>query len=331
MLSASDLITLPYTPDLTEAGIAYACRALLRIHDTRGLTPLHWMQATVADVAVELALRRLLAQVGVPFSVSNSTPFTDPQHYDVVLGGHRCMLHNHLLTSRAQIRQVRRTPELLLEAPALLPFDQVTAEEQRPGDLFLFAFLLGLTANSLDEMNKALAAGQPLHLVHVLPKKWSHPPVWAPLDGLSVKSDCDQPVTVIFGGQDEARNHVTLHLELPPHRRLAFPEKWYSIAYLHAPARPQARIGLHCPALGEPYIVPSVGWGNAWIYGMQVVLTGWMTREEYRRRATVLNKGMQSSRFTRTREKSLFLPVGRLEPLALLIEQVRAWNTAVRV
>ena len=39
MISASDIIRLPYTPDLTEGGIAYACRSLNYTYNRMGGSP----------------------------------------------------------------------------------------------------------------------------------------------------------------------------------------------------------------------------------------------------------------------------------------------------
>ena len=87
MLTASDLIRLPYTPDLTEGGIEYALRSLSYTYDRMGGSPYERLRRIVAGVAVELAFRRYLSQQNIPFDVKGATPFTDPDRYDVALGG----------------------------------------------------------------------------------------------------------------------------------------------------------------------------------------------------------------------------------------------------
>src|SRR5574339_1167501 len=87
MISSSDLIHLPYTRDLTEGGIAYAVRSLPYTYNRMGGSPYERLRRIVAGVAVELAFRRHLSEQNIPFDVKGATPFTDPDRYDVSLGG----------------------------------------------------------------------------------------------------------------------------------------------------------------------------------------------------------------------------------------------------
>ena len=77
MLTASDLLRIPYTPDLTEGGITYACRALPHTYNRVGGSPFDRLRRIVAGVAVELAFRRSLTQQNIPFDIQGATPFTD--------------------------------------------------------------------------------------------------------------------------------------------------------------------------------------------------------------------------------------------------------------
>jgi hypothetical protein len=275
---------------------------------------------------VELAFRRYLGEQAIPFDVLGSTPFTDPDRYDVALGGHRCDLKSTLITHRSQIRLLRREPGAVLQAPALIPLDQFTGEGHRPDDLYLFAFLLGLTAPAQEDVVKAVAADQPVYLIHPLPEAWARPEAWLPLVKLALKSECDAPIQVEIGGMDMARNFVTAILDLPPRTRVPVPDEFYSLAYIHAGRLPEARLGLHSPRCGEAYIIPPHEWGNIWVYGMNILLTGWLSHEQFRRKSKVLNAGMPTFQYARTRTKNLLVPVGELNPLGKLLELVRAWE-----
>jgi hypothetical protein len=326
MLNKDDILHLPYTPDLTEGGIAYACRSLAYTYNRMGGTPFDRLRRIVAGVAVELAFRRYLSEQAVPFDVLGATPFTRPDRYDVSLGGHRCDIKSFLITRRKQIRLVRQDAGQVLQAPALVPLDQFAAEGHRDDDLYLFAFLLGVVATSQAEVDRASAAGQPVHLIHPLPEAWAKPSTWIPLEELALKSECSTPVTVEIGGQNAEREFVTARLELPPKKRLAVEQTFYSLAYVHTMRQPEARIGLHSPVRGEPYLIPVHEWGDIWIYGMDILLTGYLTREEFHRRACVLNAGMPTFQYARTRTKNLLVPVAGLNPLGELLEKVRRWE-----
>ena len=326
MICSADLLHLPYTPDLSQAGIAYACRSLAFTYDRMGGSPVDRLRRIAAGVAVELALRRHLGEQGIPFDVLGATPFTRPDRYDLSLGGRRCDVKSFFISRRSQIELLRRDPGQALQAPALVPLDQFAAEGHKPGDLYLFAFLLGLAAASREDVDKALAAGQPVHLIHPLPDDWARPSSWLPLEKLALKSECRAPVTVELGGQDERRDFVTARLELPPRTRVPVAQTFYSLAYVHAADQPAARIGLHCPRRGEPYLVAPHEWGNIWVYGMEVLLTGWLSHDEFHRKGSVLNAGLPTFQYARTRTKNLQVPMAELNPLGELFERVRAWE-----
>src|SRR5215207_11619728 len=164
MISSSDLIHLPYTRDLTEAGIAYAVRSLSYKYDPMEGAPYDPLRQIVAGVAVELAFRRHLSEQNIPFDVKGGMPFTDPDHYDVSLGGRRCDIKSFLITYRHQISEMQRDASIVLKAPALVPSDQNAGEGHSDNDLYLFAFLPGLIAATSDDLKKVLEARQPHYL-----------------------------------------------------------------------------------------------------------------------------------------------------------------------
>ncbi len=330
MITKSDLLHLPYTPDLSVGGIAYACRSMAYTYDRMGGSPVERLRRIVGGVAVELAFRRYLSEQGIPFDVLGATPFTRPDRYDVSLGGHRCDLKSFLITRRSQINRLRQDPALALQAPALVPLDQFAAEGHKPDDLYIFAFLLGVTASAREDVDRAAIAGQPAWLIHPLPDEWRRPVEWRPLEGLVLKSECGTPITVEIGGQNLEREFITTTLELPPRKRVPVEECFASLAYVHAAARPDARIGLHSPARGEAYIVPAHAWGNIWVYGMEIILFGWLTYEEFRRKAKVLNAGMRTFQYDRTRVKNLLVPMAELNPVGPLLKKVKDWEKEKR-
>jgi len=326
MITPTDLIHLPYTPDLTEGGIAYACRSLAYAYDRVGGTPFEHLRRIVGGVAVELAFRRYLSEQEIPFDVLGATPFTDPDRYDVSLGGHRCDLNSFLISRRKQISLVRRDPVLILNAPALVPLDQFVAEGHTSQDLYLFTFFLALTTPSHADLQKAFAAGQPVHLIHPLPKEWARPRFWQILEKLALKSECEETIPVEIGGMDSQRNIVTAAFDLPPRTRVAVPNKLYTVAFIHAKRPPEARLGLHSPARGEAHIIQPHEWGNIWVYGMDTLLTGYLTHEEFRRKASVVPAGSRTFQYAQTQTKNLAVPVADLHPLPDLLERVREWE-----
>jgi hypothetical protein len=236
MISASDLLHIPYTRDLTEGGIAYALRSLpYSFHRGNG-APYDRLRRAVASAAVELAFRRYLSEQNIPFDVKGALPFTDHDRYDVILAGRRCEVKSFLINQRQQISEIQRDPEFLLKVPALVASDQHAAEGRSPRELYLFAFLMGLITVTRDDLQKTIEGKQPYYFVHVMPYGWNRPSKWNPLGKLVLKSDSEETQTVEIGGQDEGRVTRSLIVELPPRTRVEIPNELFSLAYIHTKA-----------------------------------------------------------------------------------------------
>jgi hypothetical protein len=326
MISIPDFIKLPYTPDLTEGGIAYAVRSLPHSHEHMGGSLYSRLRRIVGSVAVELAFRRALSERSIPFEVKSAAPFSDPDHYDVSLGGHRCDIKTFIMSKRTQISTTRRDPGMVLQAPAMVPSDQFAAENHSDQDIYLFAFLFGLTTNSPEEIRKAVDAGQRIHLVHPFQVDWLRPQAWVSLGQLAIKSECPFPVNVEIGGQDAERNFITETIHLEPLTRSHALNDYYSLAYIHIDRIPEARLGIHSPTRSETYIIQPHEWGNVWIYGMETWLTGYITHDEFRRKASAIFAGSRVFQYSKTQTKNLCVPVADLRPLSELFERVKEWE-----
>jgi len=326
-MHSSDLLRLPIPRDLIEGGIAYAVRSLPHTYNRMGGSPYDRLRRIVAGVAVELAFRHYLSQNDIPFDVKGATPFTDPDRYDVSLGGHRCDVKSFLITHRDQISQIHREPGLLLGAPALVPSDQDAGEGHHDDDIYLFAFLTALTAAAPRDLQKAIAAGQPIHILHALPKAWANPQTWTPLGRLALKSECDAPITVELSGQTEDREFASERLVLPPLTRVEAATAFFSVASFHVQGPPGGRAAVHSPARRETHVIQPHEWGNVWVYGMDIYFTGWMSREEFRRRARAIPPGSRVLQYDETRVKNLAVDVRELKPLGQLLERVQEWES----
>lgn len=326
MISPSDLIRLPYTRDLTEAGIAYALRSLPYTYNRMGGSPYNRLRRIVAGVAVELAFRRYLSAQNIPFDVKGAAPFTEPDRYDVSLGGRRCEIKSFLISYRDQISEMRRNPQVMLKAPALVPSDQNAAEGHSHNDIYLFAFLCGLIAASQEDLKKAIGAGQPHHLVHVMPDAWMRPVAWNPLGALVLKSEAEEAVTLELGGQDEGREMRLLRVEVPPRRRVEIPNELFALAYIHIKKPIEAQIGIRCANRDQLHLVGALEWGNIWVYGMEVTLAGFLAREEFSRNAKPVPEGSRVFQYEKTRTKNLAVPICELKPLSELFERVKELN-----
>ncbi len=320
MITSSNLIHLPYTPDLTEGGIAYALRSLTYSFDRTGSLPYERLRRIVASVAVELAFRRYLSQQNVPFEVQAATPFTDSERYDVSLDGHRCDLKSYLISHREQMLEMRRRPEILLKAPALVPSDQHAREGHKYNDLYIFAFLGGLIAASQNDLKKAITTDQPHYLVHVMPEEWRKPQHWNPLGALTLKSDLEEELLLEINGQDSGREMMRKVVSLPPKTKIMLDDSFYSITSIHVRRSPDARLGIRCDAIKEAEVISPIQWGNLWVYGMDIFLAGYLTYDEFSQQAKPLAVNSQTFQYEHTKVKNLYVPISSLKPLQNLLK-----------
>ena len=100
MVTTSDFITLPFTPDLTHMGILYARKSLPYTYDRMGGNRFKRLRRIVAGKAVELASDRYLNHEEVTHNMLGSTPFTDSDQYDIAIGGRRCDIKSFMLTQK---------------------------------------------------------------------------------------------------------------------------------------------------------------------------------------------------------------------------------------
>lgn len=328
MISTSDIIKLPFTPDLIESGTSYALRAVTQGQNQSTGSIYTLMRRRACGVAVELAFRRYLMHKNIPFEIKGALSFAEPDRYDVSLGGHRCNIINFLTAKREQITSIRANPEQILQAPALIAEKQFSSSSYIESDLHLFSFLLGLTTNSPEEIQKAVNANQPICLVHPLRPEWSHPQHWVSLRKLTLKSECSTPITVQIGGQDKHRNFITETITLRPLTRYTAINEYYSLAFIQSRSIPDARIGIHSSALGNTiYLIHTHEWGNIWMYGMEIWLTGFISHEEFKRRASIVYTGSRVFQYSKTQTKNLSVPIMDLRPLNDLFAKVKAWET----
>src|SRR5260221_7620057 len=204
------ILRLPYDASLTVAGIEYAKKSLHYTYNRMHLAPGARLRKIVAGVAVELAFRRWLQAENVPFDLLGATPFTEKDKYDLRLGGRRCDVKSFLISDRSQITAVRRDPAWLDAAEALVPEDQFQSDRMEEQDIYLFGFLAGLETRTAPDLDKALAAEQPVYLIHTLSQpRWRGTQTdpgagaspWRSLGRLLFKADTPAPIELEAGGQ----------------------------------------------------------------------------------------------------------------------------------
>jgi hypothetical protein len=230
-------------------------------------------------------------------------PFTDPDQYDVSLGGRRCNLKSFLISHRGQISQMRDGSSRILNAPALIPSDHFSMDGYSDNDLHVFAFLSGLIAASQDDLKKVNETYQPCYLIHAMPAEWRKPSHWNPLGPLVLKSESDADMLAEISGQDEARGFLTRLVNLPAKTRITVNHPFYSVNAIHIKNIPSERLGIHSPAIKETHLISPMEWGNLWVYGIGIILTGFISRREFRQRANLVAPNSRVFQYDHTKIK----------------------------
>jgi hypothetical protein len=327
LVDSNDLIKLTYSPDLTQAGILYVCQHLSKIQSgKKGIPDFDMLREIITQKAVELAFKRHLVQMEVPHQLVESDTFSEQDYHDIALGGRRCEVIGELVSRRADIRRMRRTPETMLNVLTLAPSVNRSSSHFGREDVVVFALVGGLVTRGWDDIKAAQAAGQPTYFIYPMPKRWTQPSEWRGLGGLALKSDTAEMLEIEIGGQDKARRFLTEKMKLPPRTRLETEKKFYSIYYLHARDAVDGRVGIHNPILKETILVQPRQWGNVWVYGTEIFLLGYMQRGEYLNNAERIPAGSRVFQARHgTRREYVGMPIKELHPLMELFQRTRSW------
>ncbi|HBX70590.1 MAG TPA: hypothetical protein DEH25_14715, partial [Chloroflexi bacterium] len=222
--------------------------------------------------------------------------------------------------------QVRKAPQQLLEAQALVPVDQINSKHLNNDDLYIFAFLMALVTPNQNTLKAAISANQPIYLIYALPKTWAKPTQWASLGQLAVKSNASTVIKLELGGQNPQHQRQSEQIVLPPQKRATLRSEFCTLSYLYTPNFPDGTMGVHSAALNETLLIDPLEWCNIWVYGMEIIFGGYITRGEFRQQATRLPAGSRVFQYSRTQTENFTLPFRELHPLGELFARAQSWQ-----
>ena len=322
-LKPQDLIRLPYDDSLTSAGVTYACRSMHYSHSASRHVSAQRIRRNVAAVAAELAFRRWLDAEDVPYGLIQATPFTRPNHYTITIGGRRLDVRSIFITSRRQIRRLRKDPSWLLEIEALIPIDHLASDFLSTGDPYAFVIIAGLETRTQSELLRALAAAQPSFLIAVPPDRaWRQIRHQRSLGHLMLRNNDLQSIDLELGGQLADRRLISERLTLLPGQQTELPIDLASVLYIHSIRPLTGMINIHSPTLRRTWSVGPQSWFNIWIYGLEVFLAGWCTKRAFQGRAHFLSAGSQTHLGRRTRNDCRALLISQLRPIRELVDRI---------
>lgn len=314
MITAEDLVHLPFSADLSEAGILHLSRILPRLGGGARLTG-HSMHRIIAATAAQLALRRYLVQRGVDFGVSGRSEFAPHEAPNIRIGRRTLALKSFLISSPSQIEALAQEPALALQAAALVPFDRLVSEDLRGDDVLLFALVNAAVASL-----RADVPGIRQYWIYTLASAWRKPRIWAPFGPLSLKSEARGSIWLELGGENGSGDFGQTKVRLASGERRVIDPGFHLLSYAHASKRPAGRIGLRSAARRLTQLIAPGDWQNVWLQGREICLLGWITRDEFSMRARPVPEGARVFQFEATKVKNLTVEASRLKPIHRLLE-----------
>ncbi len=280
MLRSSDLIHLPFPPDMTPAGIAVASRRLAYSSLTNEPIHINTLRLDVAHACVELAFRRYLLDRGVQFQSEEANPFTEPDRITIVLGGRRTALETSLIAEREAVKRQQIDPDLLLASPIQISARLQSADLRSGNDLTIFAFAVAGVHAKREELLQAAQNAEPFLCSHIMPQAWRHPGVRNSPGELSLIYSGESPVVMDVYGIDLQREPCVERITLDPQTRVKSKAAFLLVSCLHTSAIPTARVEIRSSAHRHLYTIMPLQWSNVWVYGQEIILAGYLPGEE---------------------------------------------------
>ena len=302
MIIPSELIPLPFTPDLAQAGIRYTCRMLLRSANLETAVREPQMRQSVAQAIVELAILRYLTGQMIPFSTLADAPFTDPQHTGLVLGGHRCQVYTHWLArSTENARESCFSQDFL--AKKRLDFTAGPLPDAwEADDLIIVGVLSARILRSQADSRSAWRSLEPIHLVFPQAPEWVSPHRWVDPGPLTLCSGCTIPIEVEIEGLDAQRHPLCETIALAPGETKEAQGRYFALAAVQIFQAPDGPLALRYPNRTQGCTIQPRQWINLWLYGAQIALLGYQRRADTRRGAPYSDLQSLGNLFHRLKE-----------------------------
>jgi hypothetical protein len=327
MIDPPGCVRLPFTPDLTQAGITYACRHLPHLYLTQRDTSWKTLQNITLKTALELALHRYLIEQDIPIQRSQTTPFTEPERTDLFIGGRRCEIQSTLICSKEKIRRFKKAPARLLDETIPIQRTELLSDYYQNHDLHILTIATALIAPHQPKINQAIQAGQPASLIFLLSRRWNDCELWKPFNRLAFSYTGSTPINIEVGGQGQDNRFDTQRLHLIPSQTTQLNRSFSSIFYLHPEVLPNGSLTIFNQEKQRKFHIGLEKWLNIWIYGIEIIFVGYCTHIELIQKAYQNSVGAYPVRFPKDYPGDFRLPVRESNPFVKLVNWIKTWQS----
>jgi hypothetical protein len=151
--------------------------------------------------------------------------------------------------------------------------------------------------------------------MYVMPRVWRGTGSPAPLGTLRFEAEQADSLSFEIGGRDVAGAPVGQTVRLTGGRSVEGPVSLLTLNHVCATQRPAGDLRIHAPARRLAHLIEPDRWQDVWLDGWGMVVLGWISREAFRKRATLIPPGRRVYQFDRTMTKNLAVAVSELRPI----------------
>jgi hypothetical protein len=278
-VGVTDLMKLRCSPGMISSGIAFTCRAHLRMFATqRKLSALRLRHLCSQSIA-SLAIRHWLTAEDVPHSLQASAPLTDPHLKQITLGGRSFHVINIPIFNRDHARRIREDPRMLLRC--IVPERDIRHVRPRlsSGDLFAFSVLVANVCHSVADTRRRIEDNAPLFAIAVPPRAiWRQQRPWRGLGRLVLHNPGTEPVHLVINGLAASRNLVVESVTIAGRQSIEIKKHPHNLLYLTTEKIPVKSPRVESPARNASWRVTPGTWSNLWFYEPSLLLAGWLTK-----------------------------------------------------
>jgi hypothetical protein len=318
-----DFLSIPFSPDLVNAGISYISLSIPRLYRSDNTLLRRQLHATLCNIAAELALRRYLTSKGIHYQTIPSDPLVDPNQYDILITRRHCRLSNYVIHEEKTYQISNDAPPLWFDTPVLFPSKHLASDFIHNHDPLIFT-RIEILFTQPQSNNAQNQSSEPVCFIHPLPVHWHQPKYWTEIGDMIFYNGGIFPINIKIGGRNEQGNFLIDEITLPPHDSILYPNSLYSLAYFQMNEAPTGQLTFQCKKFKQNYTIGINQWTNLQIESGKIIFLGYQLADNFRRLARPFNPRIQSLPYPFDESETyLYLPISKLHPLEELIENIR--------
>jgi hypothetical protein len=319
-LGPDQLLHLPFERDLSFAGLTYLCQELHRFPQINKAKTLKALGGTIAS---ELALRRWLEAQQVTYYLVNTTPFTEPNRTQIILGGRRVLVSTKLLHGSSSRHRYPGDNLLKRRRWVHVPLTTQRIRRLEEGDLCVFSTIHERTSGAIAQKVYYDGLFQPKAYLAIAPGFLRSPkPPWKPIRAIRLTLKSSQPLCLDLAAVGREHGLEFYILRLSPSATARLREATYSIQYLRSKTRPSGEISLQFHRARPNWNISPDSWLNLWLDAEEIVFLGWITLGDLRARAARTRAPDEQGQ-RRISTTVLSLPTHDLKPMKSLINYLQ--------